>query len=353
MIATNLNTRDIKSNLALLKLFVILKNHSKLSFLVGGCVRDLLLDKEAKDFDIVTDCDIHELAPILQTNGWLTKHTGEVFKILFVSEPNLSIKFTEQDAKNNGWCLKLFKQNVLTIPELQQFEVANFRSDSKESDGRRPASVSVIEIDDSLCVKQNICQDAERRDFTINAIYLDPFTMAIIDPTGNGIDDICSRILRFNGNPFVRIKEDNLRVSRFYRFLKKGFKGHPESLQACRDLFDVSHSKIAPERVRAELEKMIDKNVLNASKGRFKITDFYVHGHFLLNDNDKIVSFNGKVSDIIKTEPNTLFMLFSFMIKGYVPVPSTLASAREHFNTAYMNVKPNDLRLILESIVEM
>lgn len=207
--------RDI--NLDLLQIFMVLKNRSTNSYLVGGCVRDYLLHKEPKDFDIVTDIPYNVLEKDFEAAGWKVNATGKAFLVLSISK--------------NG----------------RQYEIANFRKDGVYKDGRRPESVEIGTIE----------EDAARRDFTINALYYSLDTYEYTDPTGKGKKDIDNKVLRFIGRPQDRIKEDFLRVFRFYRFAAKGFKPDPKSLRAVREYFTEAYPNITPERVRGELEKMI------------------------------------------------------------------------------------------------
>lgn len=117
-----------------------------------------------------------------------------------------------------------------------------------EHDGRRPTEVEIGTIHD----------DAMRRDFTINALYENPVTGEILDPTGKGLSDVKNRVLRFIGNPKDRIQEDYLRVFRFYRFLAcKGLTPDIKSMKACRQYFNEAYENTTSERVRLELERMV------------------------------------------------------------------------------------------------
>lgn len=209
----------ISENLSLLQMFIILKTFSNENYLVGGCVRDILMNKKPKDFDIVTDINMDILEKELQVSGWSISKTGENFLII-----------------------NAYKNN-------QRFEIANFRKDGIYLNGRQPESVEIGDIND----------DANRRDFTVNAIYYNPFSDIFIDPTSKGLEDIKNKTLRFIGRPHDRIKEDYLRVIRFYRFLDKGFVAHPKSLRACRELFADCIAKTKPERIREEIEKIVFK----------------------------------------------------------------------------------------------
>lgn len=203
--------------LALLEILMIIRNASQNTFLVGGCVRDMLLKKTPKDYDIVTDANMEALREEFNTNGWKVDAVGENFLVYAVS-------------KNHN-----------------QFEIANFRKEGPSSDGRRPDHVEIGTLED----------DAARRDFTVNSIYYDPFSGKFLDPN-NGMRDLRERTLKFIGKPHERIKEDYLRVFRFYRFLAKlGFEGHPKSLRACREMFNEAYRATTPERVRMEIERIV------------------------------------------------------------------------------------------------
>ena len=200
----------------LLQIFMILSQFSNKNYLVGGCVRDKFLGLKPNDYDICTDIPLDIMTPSFEKNGWKVKECGEAFLVLNISK--------------NG----------------NQYEIANFRKDGVYLDGRRPESVEIGTIE----------EDAQRRDFTINALYYDPFTNEILDPTGKGLTDIKDKRLRFIGKPTDRIQEDMLRVFRFYRFLKKGFNPDRRSLKACRKFYTLAHENTTPERVRMEIEKM-------------------------------------------------------------------------------------------------
>lgn len=199
-------------------IFYLLSLHSKNNYLVGGCVRDGFLGSSPKDFDMVTDVHMDISAPLFEKAGFKVKECGEAFLVLNISKDG------------------------------QQYEIANFRKEGVYLDGRRPSSVEVGTIE----------EDAVRRDFTINALYENPRSGEILDPTGRGLYDVKNKILRFIGKPEDRIKEDYLRVFRFYRFLAtKNLVADPKSLKACRKLFNEAYINTTPERVRLEMERLI------------------------------------------------------------------------------------------------
>lgn len=196
------------------KVLLPIKEAGFKAFFVGGCVRDMLMGIEPHDFDITTNATPEELHKI------------------FSSFSNVS-----NNSEPFGVTMPLIKFSDGTVEEI---EIATFRKDITK--GRHPK----IEFTTS------IQEDAERRDFTVNAIYEDA-DGNIIDPV-KGADDIKANTLRFIGNAQDRISEDPLRVFRFVRFLaSKGFKsahGIPECMTWKADFDDVSK-----ERILKELEK--------------------------------------------------------------------------------------------------
>lgn len=187
---------------------------------VGGGVRDMLLGKEPKDIDIATSAkpsDMKDLFPDLDDKS---AHLGSV----------------------------RIKRDHHT------FEVTTFRSDDEASDGRHPESVTFGTLDD----------DAKRRDFTVNALYLDPVSRELIDPFG-GEADLQEKLIRFIGVPSVRIAHDALRILRAVRFraLLRG-QYHPDTYAALKKGADLV-KVLSGERLRLELEKMLlDENAAAA-----------------------------------------------------------------------------------------
>lgn len=203
-------------------IFYLLTPFSKNNYLVGGCVRDAFLGLPIKDYDIVTDVPIDISRPILEKAGFKTKECGLEFLVLHVSKKG------------------------------EQYEISNFRKDGIYADGRRPTSVEIGTIE----------EDARRRDLSINAIFEDPVTGKILDPTGQGLSDLKNRLIRFIGKPQDRIREDYLRLWRALRFKQKlsklGFEFEPKTQKVIRGIFREAYENSNPERVRQEIERMIE-----------------------------------------------------------------------------------------------
>jgi len=183
------------------------------AYLVGGCVRDLLLGRAPKDFDVATDARPDRVSELFERSEQVGAHFGVV----------------------------LVRENVA------QVEVATFRSDASYSDGRRP---------DAVHFEDDPRQDAMRRDFTINALLLDPDSNEVLDFTG-GREDLLRRVIRAIGDPEERFQEDHLRLIRAVRFAARlGFEIEPGTMAALQRLHGLI-LKVSPERVRDELTRIL------------------------------------------------------------------------------------------------
>jgi len=173
--------------------------------LVGGAVRDFCLGRTPKDYDVATDATPDQVLKLFPDADKVGAHFGVII--------------------HNG------------------IEIATFRSDGAYSDNRRP---------DSIKYEKSFREDSSRRDFTCNALGMDPFTGHIIDYFG-GQEDIKRKVLRAVGDPYKRFGEDHLRMLRAMRFAAKlGFTIDPDTLAAMKGL--APHIKsVAPERVKQEI----------------------------------------------------------------------------------------------------
>lgn len=178
----------------------------------GGCVRDRAMGADPHDYDVATSATTEEVQKLFPK----IIHVGEVFGVTRVVMPSGVV------------------------------EVATFRKESEYEKGRRPKNVSFTDMK----------TDAERRDFTINAMFHDPVSDEIHDYVG-GMADIKNRVLRFVGDADERIKEDHLRMLRLVRFAAKlGFTPDESSVEAVKRNVDLAQ-KISAERVRDEMTKML------------------------------------------------------------------------------------------------
>jgi poly(A) polymerase len=196
------------------------------AYLVGGCVRDLLLKREPADYDIATSATPAQVMEIFPD----TYAVGAQFGVVLV--PLLD----DQRIPGDG----------SAPPKALAVEVATFRSDLGYSDGRRP---------DEVRFSLDPREDVARRDFTINGMMLDPSTSEVLDFVG-GRNDLEAGIIRAIGDPGQRFAEDKLRMLRAVRFAARfEYVIEAESLAAIQSL---AHEirVVSRERVRDELTKM-------------------------------------------------------------------------------------------------
>jgi len=184
---------------------------------VGGCVRNSLLGMPIGDVDIATDATPDRVVALARMAGLKAVPTG------------------------------IDHGTVTLVAQRQPFEVTTFRRDVA-TDGRHATVVFSSQIE----------EDAARRDFTMNALYARP-DGTLVDPL-NGLPDLRARLLRFVGDPAARIREDYLRILRFFRF--HAWYGDPangidaEGLAACAAGID-GLAALSRERVGAEMRKLL------------------------------------------------------------------------------------------------
>ena len=146
-------------------------------YMIGGLSRDFLLNERLTDYDFVSDATPKEITKFLD---------------------NIDLTFAKYGTIK-------YKIDDISV------DIVTLRKEENYKDFRHPSKIEFI---------KDINIDYLRRDFTINAIYIDE-SYKILDPSKQGIKDLNDKILRFIGNPLERIKEDPLRILRAYRFIKK------------------------------------------------------------------------------------------------------------------------------------
>jgi poly(A) polymerase len=198
-----------------IKVIDALKKAGHEAYLVGGAVRDLLLGKSPKDYDVVTSAKPDEVKRVFPK----VYDVGEQFAITPVM-------------MDDEWV-----------------EIATYRTETGYSDKRRP---------DEIKFADTLEEDAKRRDFTINGLYLDPVSGHVVDAV-DGVKDLKNKTLRTIGKPEDRFNEDALRLMRAVRFASTlGFDLDPDTAKAVKNMAgDIK--EISNERVRDELVKIITK----------------------------------------------------------------------------------------------
>ena len=183
---------------------------------VGGCVRNALLGEPVSDIDIATQLTPDEVERVMLAAGIAVHPTG-------------------------------IEHGTLTVvADHKPYEVTTLRRDV-ETDGRRAV----------VAFTQDWAEDAQRRDFRINALYAGRDGQ-LFDPTGGGLDDLKHRRVIFVGDPEMRVREDYLRILRFFRFYAWYGVGEPDAagMAACAKL-RTGMDGISPERIWMELKKIL------------------------------------------------------------------------------------------------
>ena len=182
------------------------------ALLAGGCVRDMLLGRQAKDYDVATEAQPKDVMRLFRR----TLKVGAQFGV------------------------------VIVLLDGQQVEVATFRTETGYTDGRHPGSVEF----------STAAEDASRRDFTINGMFYDPLAEEVIDYVG-GQADLKVRIVRTIGKPSERFDEDYLRMLRAVRFSTQlDFEIEFATWRAIRRNA-AKIAKISGERIAMELEGIL------------------------------------------------------------------------------------------------
>ena len=190
------------------------------TYWAGGCVRDRLMGRRPKDYDVATGATPPQIQQVFGRRRTLA--IGAAFGVITVVGPR----------------------------EAGQVEVTTFRQDAAYSDGRHPDHVTF----------STAAEDASRRDFTINGLFYDPVEDRVIDLVG-GREDLRRGVIRAIGDPAARFAEDKLRMLRAVRFSATlGFPIEPATLEAVRRMAG-QITVVSPERIAAEIERMlVDRN---------------------------------------------------------------------------------------------
>ena len=180
------------------------------AWITGGAVRNLLIGIPPKDFDIATSATPEELEGLFAKTILVGKQFG----------------------------------TVVVIQDRHAIETTTFRQEGPYPDGRHPAWIQPGSLE----------TDAQRRDFTVNALYFDPIQQRLQDPT-NGIQDLHAKLLRAVGDPNQRFQEDHLRILRLVRFSAQiGFGIETETAEAARQ--NAHHlPRVSAERIGQELDR--------------------------------------------------------------------------------------------------
>ncbi len=190
------------------------------AYFCGGCVRDALMNRQPKDWDITTNAIPDQIERFFPH----TIPVGKKFGVMIV------------------------------VVDEQQYEVATFRADVEYRDGRRPDQIRFTSAK----------EDVKRRDFTINALLYDPESDQVIDHVG-GVNDIEHRLLRTVGEPEQRFLEDHLRMLRAIRFAgRTGFKIEAGTIDAMRKMAGLART-VSGERTGEEVRRILTEGYASSA----------------------------------------------------------------------------------------
>jgi poly(A) polymerase len=225
-----------------------LRDRGHQAWLVGGCVRDLVLGREPADYDVATGATPQQVMAIFPR----TFAVGAQFGVVLVPLESLTAgdrRPTIDDHAND--------QRPATSDCV---EVATFRSDVGYSDGRHP---------DAVVYARTAEEDVQRRDFTINGLLMDPLSGEVLDFVG-GRADLERKLIRTIGEPDRRFAEDKLRMLRAVRFAARfGYRIDDVTFAAIQRLAPHLH-QVSQERIRDELVKMLTEG---AARRAFELLD--------------------------------------------------------------------------------
>jgi poly(A) polymerase len=215
-----------------------LKARGYQAYLVGGCVRDILLGREPADYDVATDAT----PDVVQRIFPRSLAVGEQFGVIIV---------LDESAEENP----------------TQVEVATFRSDVGYTDGRHP---------DRVIYTSSPEEDVRRRDFTINGLLLDPETNAVLDFV-EGRKDLDAGVIRAIGDPTRRFTEDKLRMLRAVRFSAR-FRYKIDALTVVSlHALAADIAQVSAERLRDELTKILTEGSARRGFELLDATGLLVH----------------------------------------------------------------------------
>ena len=205
---------DLPTNV--MTIFKVLEQYDKDIFLVGGCVRDMFLNREPKDYDFATSATPQEMVTIFKKEQIKTFPTGIEYGTITV------------------------------LIGVESFEITTFRADGDYGDGRRPSAVEY---------SKSIDEDLKRRDFTMNALAYNP-KVGVID-NHNGIEDLNNKMIKAVGDAKERLSEDFLRAFRAIRFANQlEMKLEKRIKIAIEDNYELVKN-ISKERINEELTKIL------------------------------------------------------------------------------------------------
>lgn len=212
------------------------------AYIVGGCVRDMMLERKPNDWDICTSAKPEEVMEFFGAE----KDDRIRYKVVptGLKHGTVTVLVSASEFEDTK-----IEDTEFEYTEFDTYEVTTFRVDGEYTDSRHPDSVQFV---------RDVKEDLARRDFTINAMAFshDDFKEELIDPFG-GMEDLRDKVIRCVGDPVKRFSEDALRILRCIRFAAQlGFDIEEKTAEAMTKLAPLLDN-IAAERIRVEFDKLL------------------------------------------------------------------------------------------------
>ena len=237
-----------------LRVVARLKDKGHEAYLVGGCVRDLLIGRRPKDFDVATSAHPRQVKSLFK-NGRIIGRRFKLVHITYLGKVIETATFRREPAHREGELLDLESVE----PELAELE-GQVASELPPAASAKQEKAKAAHLDALLITEDNeygtAQEDALRRDFTVNALFYDPKRHEIIDWVG-GLEDLQRGVLRTIGDPDIRLAEDPVRILRAIKFATRLGLRIDEStwLAMCRHAPRLARS--APPRVLEEILRLL------------------------------------------------------------------------------------------------
>jgi poly(A) polymerase len=250
-----ISRRDIDPDA--LKVLYRLHEHNYIAYLVGGSVRDLLLQRRPKDFDIGTSAHPHQVKKLFR-NCWIIGRRFRLAHVKFGTKTIEVATFRRHVRADESSSAEEISEAAVD-PTMDPLEVDDAPADENDQT-EAPRERRRLRAEDHLIHRDNVYgtpeEDAFRRDFTVNALFYDIGTFSIIDYTG-GLEDLDARVIRSIGDPEVRFLEDPVRMLRAVVLAARlEFTIDPESLEAIgHHKHEIARS--APPRLLEEYFKIL------------------------------------------------------------------------------------------------
>ncbi len=231
------------------------------AYLVGGCVRDIIMERVPKDWDVTTNAKPEQIIALFEKTVYENSFGTVGVVVPRVTEGEDVSHLTNQNLKAISHKLEA------VTPEPMIIEVTPYRTEAKYSDFRHP---------DEVLFSDKIEEDLKRRDFTINSMA---FRKNALMDIYDGLKDIKDKTVRAVGNPNERFTEDALRMLRAVRFAcQLNFSLSTETMESILKNSDLI-KKISPERIRDEFVKIINSE--NPASGVVMLQKFNLLKHFI------------------------------------------------------------------------